>query len=66
MMKQAMVAGLREPDWIFLASLERSVLLRGPYPRPSNARSALRLFHCQAHGSELASPSNKKAGTTSL
>jgi hypothetical protein len=42
------------------------VLLRGPYPRPSNALRALRLFHCQAHASKLASPSNKKAGTTSL
>ena len=62
---------LSEPDWIFLASLGWIIYddpntPASPYPRPYNALRAFRLFHCQALASKLASPSNKKADTTSL
>jgi hypothetical protein len=52
-------------DYLGFASMIQ-ILLRGPYPKPSNALRALRLFHCQALASKLASTSNKKAGTTKL
>ena len=33
MMKPAMVAGLRAPDWIISALPRLSVVLRGPHPK---------------------------------